>query len=255
MYQIALLPGSFLTGFLLSPLLVLSRHISQLRTHRLKRPVERQNTRRLLASAFYGFAAMIVVGLVGTWAYWCLGQRNPWKWAILWILEGPRQWTRPVLLVYWILLVVSVVATWSRLLSRPGRLRRQVPSVLVESIFASPSAPSNGAPPSTNGFPPVGAEPAEQSDKTAHHISLNIRRKSFHALVVLMFVPSLIIDVSGFSIRVDPVLSLCAARLHTFLHECRLRSIHVLGIHSLFCPMAPWAIRPPISQRLHGQQG
>ncbi|KAG0708202.1 hypothetical protein DFH29DRAFT_893584 [Suillus ampliporus] len=51
-FQIALIAGSFITGFLLSPLLALSRHIAQRPVRRLRLPQEKQRNRRALAAGF-----------------------------------------------------------------------------------------------------------------------------------------------------------------------------------------------------------
>ena len=63
-YQLALIPGSLLTGFLLSPLLTLSRHIAQRPVRRLRFPQEKQLHRRALAVGFYLGAALTVGGRV-----------------------------------------------------------------------------------------------------------------------------------------------------------------------------------------------
>src|ERR1700748_3738418 len=92
-FQHVLLPGSILIGFLLSPMLYLSRHIASRRfRHRI--PEEdlkwrRQNNiqRRFLALGFYGFAALIVGGPIGLYTQWCLNRRNPWLWVLAWLLE------------------------------------------------------------------------------------------------------------------------------------------------------------------------
>lgn len=182
-------------GFLLSPLLVLSRHIAQLRTHRLKRPAEREITRRLLAVGFYGFGTLIVVGLIGTWVRYCLGKRNPWTWAFFWLLEGRTRWSRPTLLVYWALLVVTAVAIWGKFLARPRKMRRPNLSVAVEPLFSPIDLAAPTGTSQSNGYSPKHPDVWDAADRHNLSVSLNSRRKSFHGLAVLMFVPGVIIDV------------------------------------------------------------
>jgi len=152
-------------------------------------------TRRLLAVGFYGFSTLIVVGLIGTWARYCLEKRNPWIWAFFWLLKGRTPWSRPSLLVYWALLAVTAVATWGKFLARPRRMRRPNLSVAVEPLFSpiDPAVP-NGTPPS-NGYSQKPPDVWDAADWHNSSISLNSRRKSFHGLAVLMFVPGVIIDV------------------------------------------------------------
>jgi dolichol kinase len=88
-------------GFLLSPLLVLSRNIAQEPSRRLKYPEKREFQRRALASGFYVGVLLIVDAVIGTWTQWCLEGRNPWLWAILWLAEGRSPWSRPGLIAYW----------------------------------------------------------------------------------------------------------------------------------------------------------
>ncbi|CAL1716843.1 unnamed protein product [Somion occarium] len=233
LYQIALIPGSLLTGFLLSPLLYLSRHISQQPVRRLRFPKERQKHRRLLALGFYLGTVLIVGGLIGLWTRWCLGNRDPWLWAIFWLLEGKRKWTRPLLLVYWTLLVSLSVAGWNRQLARSRRFRhRSVMSVAGDAPTTFdrsrlPTANGNSSPghqsdpsrPSTPlvdasgplglGFPTlpnlpnigngtgvsgVATDWLDAADRHVPTLSVNARRKFFHALAVVMFLPGVIVD-------------------------------------------------------------
>ncbi|KAH9902865.1 hypothetical protein C8Q73DRAFT_785494 [Cubamyces lactineus] len=279
-YQIALIPGSLLTGFLLSPLLYLSRHIAQRPVRRLRYPQEKQKHRRLLALAFYAGALLIVGGLIGFWTRWCLGGRNPWAYVVFWVLEGKNKWTRPALLTYWALLISISVAGWTRQLARGKRFRQwnvrgsmhiatgggDVPgapgSPRYGAAFGQPGYGSTAVPPpapyalqhqqqqqqqqtqanGTGGSPRV--SPAELSDppsalptpmgegmgplglrlpnlpnlpnlpdlpngtnlsnvatdlldaadKHVPTLSVNARRKFFHALAVVMFVPGIAVD-------------------------------------------------------------
>ena len=231
-YQLALIPGSLLTGFLLSPLLYLSRHIARRPVRRLRFPEEKQKHRRLLALGFYAGTVLIVGGLIGLWTRWCLGNRDPWVWAVLWLMEGRRKWTRPALLAYWAALGSLSVAGWNRQLARNRRYRhRPMGSAALDSVSApasfdpsrlhasqgiqnsDPSTPATPIPdtgplglsfpnlPNLPNLPQLanGANVAtdllDAADKHVPTLTLNARRKFFHALTVVMFVPGIALDV------------------------------------------------------------
>ncbi|KAH9928691.1 uncharacterized protein B0H18DRAFT_1084426 [Fomitopsis serialis] len=240
-YQIALIPGSLLVGVLLSPLLYLSRHIAQQPVRRLRYPEQKQKHRRLLALGFYAGAVLIVGGLIGLWTRWLLGSRDPWLWALFWILEGKTKWSRPALLAYWAALGSISVAGWSRQLARSRRYRhRNVVNAAGEFVlnhhgsfdggvrgmnagqreggaveFSDPSAPPTPPPESAgplglsfSNLPnlsnlsglPNGANMSnvadwlDAADKHVPTLSVNARRKFFHALAVAMFLPGIAID-------------------------------------------------------------
>ncbi|KAI1797286.1 hypothetical protein LXA43DRAFT_878106 [Ganoderma leucocontextum] len=262
-FQIALIPGSLLTGFLLSPLLYLSRHIAQRPVRRLRFPQEKQKHRRLLALGFYSGTLLIVAGLIGLWARWCLGGRDPWVYIVFWMLEGKNKWTRPALVAYWALLISISVAGWTRQLARSKRRRQwnvrgsiQVTNGAMAEMLAAPNSPRYSMMPGPSSYgataqpapqqnvtvgPGGGtAGPAELSDPTAaapgegsygirlpnlpnlpnlpdipnanlanvatdlldaadKHVptlSVNARRKFFHALAVVMFVPGIAVDAA-----------------------------------------------------------
>ncbi|KAG8753003.1 hypothetical protein FRC14_006525 [Serendipita sp. 396] len=204
-YQLALVSGSLLIGFLLSPLLVLSRHTSKVPAHRLKRPhdrrlkhpTEREVQRRALAVSFYFFAILIIVGLIGFWAQWCLGGRNPWVWAIVWLTEGSNTWSRPALLAYWALLGFFSVGAWSRQLARSKKFQTSNMALHGVSVTSDPSFtvdPPLSPSPSSNGFAHVATDLLDAADKRTPTLSLNARRKTFHALALFMFLPGIILD-------------------------------------------------------------
>lgn len=126
----------------------------------------------------------------------------------MFVLEGKRWWTRPVLMAYWGLLAIISVAGWSRQLVRARRHRRYDPPVPPSrsernaaqnsSTIAqnggsntSTAALANGAD-NTSGF----AQMMDAADQRLPTFSVNARRKFFHALAVVMFVPGIAIDVS-----------------------------------------------------------
>ncbi|OBZ72216.1 hypothetical protein A0H81_07887 [Grifola frondosa] len=229
MYQIALIPGSLLTGFLLSPLLYLSRHIAQRPVRRLRYPQEKQKHRRLLALGFYLGAVLIVGGLLGLWTRWCLGNRDPWLWVIFWTLQGRKKWTRPALLAYWVALISISVAGWNRQLARSRRYRHRNAMSISDSLLVPPSPrtasgqnsmdlsdPSAPSTPPNDGTGPLGlafpnlpnlpnlpngshmsnvaTDLLDAADKHVPTLGVNARRKFFHALAVVMFVPGIAVD-------------------------------------------------------------
>ncbi|KDQ19948.1 hypothetical protein BOTBODRAFT_101902 [Botryobasidium botryosum FD-172 SS1] len=165
-FQLALIPGAFLTGFLLSPLLVLSRNIAQKPYRRLRLPHEKLFHQRALAAGFYVLAAAIVAVIVGSWTQWCLGGQNPWKWVVLYIFEGRRNWSRVALLGYWGLLGTISVGAWERQLAKARKYRQE--------------GTASGA--------------VDAGEKDASLLSVNGRRKFFHALAVMMFAPGIAFD-------------------------------------------------------------
>ncbi|OCF32033.1 dolichol kinase [Kwoniella heveanensis BCC8398] len=205
-FQLALIPGSLLAGFLLSPLLYLSRHLAQKPAHRLRFPHEKPVHRRLLALGFYGGAALVCGGLVGFWAQWLLGGRNPWVWVVYWFFEGKHAWTRPALISYWGGLAAVSVAGWNRQLSRARRHRRYVvPGTAASRGETTSPAPSAGGSGSNSASGASGAgnsdtisgvasQMMDAADQRMPTLSVNARRKFFHALAVVMFIPGIAAD-------------------------------------------------------------
>ena len=234
-FQIALIAGSFITGFLLSPLLALSRHIAQRPVRRLRFPQEKRRHRRALAAGFYIGTVVIVVGLIGSWTWWNLGRRNPWLWTILWLLEGRKTWSRPMLLAYWGLLGSISVAGWNRQLSRSRRYRHRggtqdnviVPFAanssqkLQAETSGTPSAPTTALGltfPNLSNSSQVATELLDAADKHVPTLGVNARRKFFHALAVVMFLPGVAVDVSSLLSLILLVVSLfCAACIHSLV--------------------------------------
>lgn len=216
-FQHALLPGSLLVGFLLSPLLYLSRHAASRRVRR-RDPIDDRKWRRenilqrwFLALGFYAFAALIIGGPIGLWTKWCLDNRNPWLWAVNWLLAGKRFWVRPLLLVYWSILVSISIWGWNRRLARVRRSRRLHASPLpgtsnpTQSANASEVESSNVPTAKASGVTTTGlsvmsqanelaAELLDAADKRVPVLTLNARRKFFHGLAVMMFLPGIAID-------------------------------------------------------------
>lgn len=220
--QLALVPGSLLVGFLLSPLLYLSRHIARRPLRKLRLPEEKHKHMRALAAGFYVGAALITFGLIGLWARWCLGGRDPWLWVLFWMLEGRRKWSRPLLLTYWAALASISVAGWNRQLARS---RKFWPKTSHIATMGSTNSSESNRPPSITETPSLNGDssvlPAspnplglnfstlsngtnvsnvatdllDAADKRMPTLGLNARRKFFHLLAVVMFVPGIAYDV------------------------------------------------------------
>ncbi|KAH9029846.1 Fph type histidine kinase [Lactarius pseudohatsudake] len=209
-YQLALVPGSMLTGFLLSPLLTLSRHIAQRPVRRMRFPHEKQAHRRALAVGFYLGAALVVGGLIGMWTRWLLRGRDPWLWVVFWLLEGPRQWTRPALLTYWAVLgsisvgeAVTEDIAVTQQGSEPttpmsGALGLASSSLTSSAVSASTAVsamfPTVAMPHLPTDLGLGASEWLDAADRRVPTLRLNARRKFFHALAVVMFVPGVAAD-------------------------------------------------------------
>lgn len=245
----ALIAGSFLVGFLLSPLLWLSRHIAQRPVRRLRFPKEKQRQRRGLAAGFYAGSLLIVGGLIGMWTRWCLGKRDPWLWVIFWILEGRKQWSRPLLLAYWALLGSLSVAGWNRQLARSRRYKPMNANTGINEtvIVPAPEEPngyiseSSGSLVGGLNFPnirdnlpnlptiPNGANVSmrattflDAANKHVPTLGLNARRKFFHALAVAMFLPGVALDVG--ILKYHPLYTIHAGSFFISQHSPIFRS-------------------------------
>ncbi|CEH13703.1 dolichol kinase [Ceraceosorus bombacis] len=230
-FQSALVVGSFMIGFLLSPLLYLSRHLAQKPVHRLRWPHKRDLHRRLLAGFFYLFAALYIVGVLGLWTRWILGRRDPWVWVLHFLIKGKHPWSRPLLVAYWLALVAASVLSWQAIVVSAKRFRvvRNPTVTSVTATAATATATASGslhenaasaahnadvpiAPSSANtrataagvvrslgGLGAIGNAAANTETggvtlKRAATLSLNARRKFFHALAVMLFVPGIAAD-------------------------------------------------------------
>ncbi|KAJ4480082.1 hypothetical protein J3R30DRAFT_3288561 [Lentinula aciculospora] len=261
-FQTALIAGSFLTGFALSPFLILSRNIGQRPVRRMRYPELKLRQRRFLAFGFYVGSFVMTMGLIGMWTYWCLGKRNPWLWVVLYILEGRKKWSRPALLIYWAALGSLSVAGWNRQLARSRRFRawnNAGENLIVPGSSGASSGPplvdSNSTAPQSSGnssdtqtgvgsgsalgltFPNlpnlsnlpnlpngVATDLLDAADKHVPTLRLNARRKFFHALTVVMFVPGIAFDPAfthlSFSV---------AFALFTFAEYVRYFAIYPFG--------------------------
>ncbi|KAJ7242777.1 hypothetical protein B0H12DRAFT_844516, partial [Mycena haematopus] len=249
-FQSALIGGPFLAGFLVAPFLVLSRHAAQtpIRRQRRQTPADVLRTRKVLAAAAGVGVLLIVFGPLGLWTRWCLGGRDPWVWVLRWVLSRRR---RVALLGYWGALGSVSVAGWTRQLVRSrraagmgaaagvglgsgmgglgsgmgGMMGVSMGGMMAGMGMGPGAAASNGS----NDAPatPTSALFAASGEflDRAPTLGLNARRKFFHALVVVMFVPGIAFDPAfthlAFSV---------AFALFVFAEYIRYFAIYPLGV-------------------------
>lgn len=141
------------------------------------------------------------------------GLRRPWIWGLKMIcyggdgideIPGPqgwKRWKRLVLVGWWAGNIVAAVGGWQNRLVRARRIRiasSPTGGKKDEGVGSAGVTGKVGVGASSTTTGKVGAELAREEKRV--HASLNIRRKFFHALAVLMFVPGIAIDVCIFSI-------------------------------------------------------
>lgn len=242
-FQLALIVGTFFIGFCLSSVLYLSRHLAQKPVHRLRWPHQRDLFRQLLAATFYIISIIAVMCVLGPWVGWLFGGHTykraaslPWIWTAYFVVGSKHWWTRPVLIVYWIVWISASIIGWTAVVSRAKRFRSNKPTSSANGTHnegqAQSSAPSKSlsatlqaaaagvarnrkASPNANGgaggsgdtgnatpvengvdHHPTASALANKFKKPTH-LSLNARRKFFHALAVVLYTPGIAIDVSS----------------------------------------------------------
>ena len=196
-YQLALVVGMLMMIALLSPLLVLSRFLAQRPTFRLRWPHKRDLHRRLLSLAILVLGTAFVLGVLGLWVRWLLGQRDAWLYALRFTLAGQTWWSRLAIITYWLGVCAGALGVLHALLdSRLGTANKT-------------------------------RLPAQST------VSINARRKYFHLVAVLLFVPPIALDPAFMHLAFSAVLSMfmlcemiryCAlyplgAPLHCFLTQ------------------------------------
>lgn len=240
--QLALIVGMFLIGYVLSPLLVLSRNLAQRPTHRLRWPLKRNLHRRLLALAFFVFSLALVLGVLAPWLGWQLRKRSAWFYLARFMLQGPYWWFRFALLAYWgalcniallsIQLMVNRMWQYATVGDQVKKQPRYQPNSGsgtsnasgvasgISSVGSSAIGGSGAGAGSSNGrvsqmsmhgrtaltaterastlAATQFSERGEQEESTSLGprvaVSVNGRRKFFHALAVLLFVPGIAWD-------------------------------------------------------------
>ena len=201
-FQHVMIPGTFLTGFLISPLLVLSRNFAQMPSHRLKVPEERGRNRKIVAASILGVLIVIISLPSGGWAGWSLGGRltTAWVWAAQYTLLGGdglskqsttafgwHRWRRMALTIYWLAIITAAVGGWQTRLVRARRIR------LAKNKNTSLTAENGGS--LVNKAVLDLIETRDIRGNRRMHVALDLRRKFFHALAVIMFVPAIAIEV------------------------------------------------------------
>ena len=243
--------------------------------HRLRFPEEKARNRRYFALGFYIGSLLIIGGLIGFWARWCLGNRDPWLWVIFRIVEGKNKWSRPALLSYWLFLCIISVVGWNRQLARSRRFRPRNPAT-AESAASSTSADApytSTAAESINlistqavslgiNLPDgadvsrVAADLLDAADKHVPTLGLNARRKFFHGLVVVMFVPGVAFDVSNYSLPMKAGFNFSffvlppLACVYASVFQCCVCCVYIHGVHSLLCHLSFWSFRAVIYERI-----
>lgn len=165
----------------MSPLLVLSRNISQKPLHRLRWPEQKQAHRKLLAFSFYALTLFIIVAIIGIWIDWILGWPNLIELSLDIIFFDEYHWKRLSLGIYWLSLVSISIFGWIRQVSRVKN-HIQFQNGYSDHVYQSEFVDRL----------------VEAADRTAPMMTLNARRKFFHLLIILIFVPGIIIDVSWY---------------------------------------------------------
>lgn len=154
----------------------------------------------------------IVFLLLGGWASWMLagGIERAWTWAFAFIFypstsnstvewRDPNRrfqgWKRLFLVLYWGGTISVAVGGWTTRFVRARRIRMKSSQESTTSTKSSPSLNVD----LTKGVKNVaeqgfsGVEGLREEKKV--HASLNMRRKFFHALAVVMFIPGIAVDV------------------------------------------------------------
>ena len=210
----------------------------------------------------------------------CLGRRDPWLWVIFWIVEGKRKWTRPLLLGYWALLGGISVAGWNRQMSRSRRYKPRnagsslgdngtplAPTIQIQksSETATPTTlPTAGLGLSFANLPnlpngtQVAADILDAADKHVPTLSINARRKFFHALAVVMFLPGVAVDVSGVYLPVMRVANewRCeTASIYTPIIQRCIFAVHLCGICAILCHLPIRCCCTLVYERVLGSQG
>jgi hypothetical protein len=122
----------------------------------------------------YAGVVLICVLALGGWEGWALGGgiATPWVWTARFsFVEGG--WRRAALAAYWLACVAGAVGGWThRLVLRARRLR---------------------------GLAEGAGERGARGEDRRSAVRRDLRRKFFHALAVVMFVPGIAIDVRATS--------------------------------------------------------
>ncbi|KAI8380646.1 hypothetical protein EDC96DRAFT_604130 [Choanephora cucurbitarum] len=168
----ALVVGMVLIGVLTYPLLRQSRRLAQ-------RPYWRssnqflQNKKAWVAISFYGLTAILVFFMIAPICQTVTGE-NPFMWTLDFLYMSP---SRMFLCLYWSLTVVTTIVVWVLVLDFVPQSSQQDPPFYTAK---------------------------EGKGLTA---ALNKKRKLFHALAVIMFVPGVLFELSFLQLAFGVALS------------------------------------------------
>lgn len=213
----ALVVGMIFIGVVTYPLLRYSRRLAQRpywRSLPSHNPSIFQNRKMLVAVTFYMLTATIVLFVIAPICQSVTGE-HPFMWTLDFLYMSP---SRMFLCLYWSLTVITTVVIW----------------VLVLDFVPQSTATNHGDLYSNNG------------EGKALTSALNKKRKLFHALAVIMFVPGVLFEVTWGGGR---CWTCCIACTHflTLQHTeiipaiglwCCVVWFHLFGISTLFCSMA-----------------
>ncbi|KAI9336881.1 hypothetical protein BD770DRAFT_448642 [Pilaira anomala] len=177
----ALVVGMIFIGVITYPLLRQSRRLAQRPYWRTLPTVQNasifRNKKLLIAVAFYSLTAIIVFFIIAPICKTITGE-NPFMWTLDFLYMSP---SRMFLCLYWALTVITTVVIWVLILDfNPTSLQSEPP------FFGSHN---NGA---------------EGKSLTS---SLNKKRKLFHALAVIMFVPGVLFELGFLQLAFGVALS------------------------------------------------
>ena len=155
---------------------------------------------------------------------------QPWRWGLEFIFyasslvdDGRASWKRIVLVLYWAGTISVAVGGWTTRFVRARRIRMKKSLIAGNSPSLNPSTTtcslldsshsgtkhalatatsvdlgSGGIKVISEGVTNFGVEGIREERRV--HASLNMRRKFFHALAVMMFIPGIVVDVRSFLI-------------------------------------------------------
>ncbi|OZJ06327.1 hypothetical protein BZG36_00704 [Bifiguratus adelaidae] len=154
----ALIIGMFFIGLMLHPLMSRSRYIAQRPYWKEKggHAVTSEQGRRLLAGAVYCGTIAIVLLLFGPWSRWLMG-KDPFVWTASFVLSSP---TKLFLCIYWAVTITITVIFWLWMREKAKPYTPEPPTPIVRRLT----------------------------------VSLNRKRKLFHAIAVFMFVPGYLVE-------------------------------------------------------------
>ncbi|RCH84954.1 hypothetical protein CU097_000075, partial [Rhizopus azygosporus] len=155
----AVIVGIIIIGVMTYPLLRASRTIAQQPYWRtVDRPLSAFRNKKLMAAiGFYVLTVFIVTFMIAPFCKLIIGE-NPLIWTLDFLYMSP---SRVFLCLYWLLMVITTVTIWAIMLDFTSMLEQQ------------------------NGY---------NTEKKVLTSSLNKKRKLFHVLAVLLFVPGVIFE-------------------------------------------------------------